>query len=323
MSLDAVLNRRLLIISGKGGVGKTTVTGALGILAARHDLRVLLVEFDGRDSLSNLFEIGRLGPEPVQLRYNLQAINVSPEEALKEYFEVQLHMKRIARPLITSQLVDAVTSSAPGLRDILMLGKIWYMATHQQDLDLIVLDAPATGHAVSMLRSPEGFLRAVPVGPLATHTRQILTWLQNPEYVAVNIVGLAEDLPVNETIETVGALEEQLGFNVEHVFLNMIYPPVGQDETLDKAAVGLEGPESLVAFAQKAGSKLSAKNAAALHRCAEFYSARRKVQKHHSSRLEEAVGHTARTVDLPFYFDSEFGEKHLENIADLIEEQLT
>ncbi|MGH2732639.1 MAG: ArsA-related P-loop ATPase, partial [Actinomycetota bacterium] len=102
VSLDAICDRRLLILSGKGGVGKTTVSAALGTLATRHDLKVLLVEVEGRSALSNLFGGPVLGSGPRELRPGLYGMNISPEEALKEYLEVQFHMKRVLQPLITS-----------------------------------------------------------------------------------------------------------------------------------------------------------------------------------------------------------------------------
>lgn len=317
MSLDAVLSRRLVIISGKGGVGKTTIAAAVGVIAARHDLRVLVAEVEGKEALAGLFKVSELTSIPKQIRYNLFAMNISPEEALKEYFEVQFHMKRISRPLVSSQLVDYVTTSAPGLRDILMLGKVWYMATRKREFDLIVLDTPASGHAVSMLRSPEGFLSAVPIGPLANHARQVVTWLQDPRYVAVCLAGLAEEMPVNETIETVAALEEQIKMNVELVLTNMLYPAISDDPKVNKAIQALSSEEELETHG------VSAPVAKTLMEARDFYMERRKVQQRHRKTLHDAVGHTARLIDIPFVFSNSFGDRELEQVAEEIEEQLS
>ena len=322
MPLDAVLDRRLLIISGKGGVGKTTLAAVLGIVGARNGKRVLIAEVEGKHSLSGLFGTQELTPEPTRLGENLYGMNISPEEALAEYFDVQFHMRRIAKPLISSQLVDYVTHAAPGLRDILMLGKVWYSATRKRAFDLIVLDTPAAGHAVSMLRSPEGFLNAVPVGPLANHTRQVLEWLKDPGQVAIHLASMPEEMPVNETIETTRLLEEKLGMDVAGIYINMIYPPISSDVTVLSQ---LDAPllsKNLIEEAKSAGGKLTQKAAKELIDCASFYNTHRKMQQQHRQVLVDALSHTATMADLPFLFTDTFGIAELELLADAVIEQL-
>jgi anion-transporting ArsA/GET3 family ATPase len=320
--LDAFLDRRLLIIAGKGGVGKTTIAAVLGMVASRHGKRVVIAEVEGKGSLSALFEIGPLTPEPTEVRPDLFAMNISPEEALQEYFDVQLHMKTIARPLITSQLVYYVTHAAPGLRDILMLGKLWYAATRKKQFDLIVLDTPAAGHAVSMLRSPEGFLHAVPVGPLAGHSRQVLEWLRDPNEVSIHLVSIAEEMPVNETIETTRLLEDRVEMDVAGVFLNMLYPEPADDPELIAALERLTGPGDLSAIAATSNLTLDAKDAAALFQVADFYRARREIQKGHKQTLIKELQQTAPIIEVPFLFRDRFGSKELDLLADAIEAQL-
>lgn len=304
-------------------MGKTTIAAVMGILASRHSKRVLIAEVEGKGTLSQLFGVEELTQEPKEVQPDLYAMNISPEEALQEYFEVAFHMKRIAKPLITSQLIYYVTHAAPGLRDILMLGKIWYAATQRKDFDLIVLDTPAAGHAVSMLRSPEGFLHAVPVGPLAGHARQILEWLRNPEQVSIHLVSVAEETPVNETIETTRLLENRTGMDVETIFLNMLYPAPADDPELVAAFEKLSGPEDISKLAASTGAGIGSRDARALFDLAEFYRARREIQKHHRRTLVEELQDTAPVVDLPFLFREKFGTKELDFLADEIEVQLT
>jgi anion-transporting ArsA/GET3 family ATPase len=320
MSVESILDRRLVIISGKGGVGKTTVAAAVAAVAARHDLRVLVAEVEGNNSLSSLYGTEPLTPTPAPLGNNLWGMNISPEEALEEYFDVQLHMKRIARPLVGTQLVYYVTHAAPGLRDILMLGKVWYAATRKKEFDLIVLDTPASGHAVSMLKSPEGFLHAVPIGPLAGHSRQVVEWLQDPEQVSIHLVSTAEEMPVNETLETVALLESKLGMDVTNIHVNMLYPPMAADPKLAAALEKLGGPEALAEASPK--GRLDKKAAQTLFECGDFYRARRAVQTEHRTRLVEALKKTAKAVELPFLFRESFGADEIEVLADVIEEQL-
>lgn len=311
MSLDAVLDRRALIISGKGGVGKTTVAAALGVLAARHGRGVLLCEVEGKHALSALFGLEDLTSSPTALTRNLYGMNISPEASLRDYFEVQFHLKRIARPLVTSQLVYYVTHAAPGLRDILMLGTVWHEATRKRRFDLVVLDTPAAGHAVSMLASPEGFLHAVPVGMLANHARELAEFLKDPGRVSIHLVSLAEEMPVNETIETTHLLEERLRMDVAHIFLNMLYPP------LDSDLAALERD------AAEAGGALDSGTARALFECGRFYRARRALQQEQRSTLVEALGETAPIIDVPFLFRESLGGKEIELLADEIEARLT
>jgi anion-transporting ArsA/GET3 family ATPase len=320
VSLDAILNRRLLIISGKGGVGKTTIAAALGVMAARHDLRVLVAEIEGKNALSNLLAAPPLTSEPQELRPGLWAMHVSPEEALSEYFEVQFHAKRVVKPLVTSQLVYYVTHAAPGLRDILMLGKIWYQVARKGEFDLAILDTPAAGHAVSMLRSPEGFLEAVPVGTLAGHARRVSDWLHDPEQVAVHLVSLAEETPVKETLETTRLLEERVHMNVDRVHLNMLYPPFAEDPAVNAALDRLKTPRGLRPRTKDA-PPLSDQRAQALFACGEFYRDRRAIQQEHRQTLIDGLDGTASVIDLPFLFGDSFAGKELDLLADAIEDQ--
>ncbi|MEA2500966.1 MAG: hypothetical protein QOD01_1077 [Actinomycetota bacterium] len=320
MSLDAILDRRLLIISGKGGVGKTTIAAALGAMAARHDLRVLVAEIEGKNALSSLLAAPPLTSEPRELRPGLWAMHVSPEEALSEYFEVQFHAKRVVKPLVTSQLVYYVTHAAPGLRDILMLGKIWYQVARKGEFDLAILDTPAAGHAVSMLRSPEGFLEAVPVGTLAGHARRVSDWLHDPEQVAVHLVSLAEETPVKETLETTRLLEERVHMNVDRVHLNMLYPPFAEDPAVNAALDRLKTPRGLRPRTKDA-PPLSDQRAQALFACGEFYRDRRAIQQEHRQTLIDGLDGTASVIDLPFLFGDAFAGKELDLLADAIEDQ--
>jgi anion-transporting ArsA/GET3 family ATPase len=320
VSLDAILDRRLLIISGKGGVGKTSIAAALGVMAARHDLRVLVAEVEGKNALSSLLAAPPLTSEPRELLPGLWAMHVSPEEALSEYFEVQFHAKRVVKPLVTSQLVYYVTHAAPGLRDILMLGKIWYQVARKGEFDLAILDTPAAGHAVSMLRSPEGFLEAVPVGTLAGHARRVSDWLHDPEQVAIHLVTLAEETPVKETLETTRLMEERVRMNVDRVHVNMLYPPFAEDPTVNAALDRLKTPRGLRPRT-KGAPPLSDKRAEALFACGQFYRDRRAIQQEHRQTLIEGLGETASVVDLPFLFGDGFAGKELDLLADAIEDQ--
>jgi anion-transporting ArsA/GET3 family ATPase len=320
--MSVLLDKRLVFVMGKGGVGKTTVSAALGIVAARHGRRVLLAEVEGKGALGALFGHRDLGTTPTELRPGIYGMTISPEDALTEYFDVQFHLKRLAKPIITSQLAYYVTHAAPGLRDILMLGKVWYSSTRRREFDLIVLDAHANGHVLTMLRSPDALTRAIPIGPLAGHAQKVANWLRDPRQVSVNLVTLAEEMPVNETVETTKLLVSEVGLNTSHVFVNMLYPPVADDPGVAKGIAALSGPDVVLAEAERAGFELDPQDAEGLFAFASFYRARQKLQAHHRRRLVRAMGRGAPIVDLPFLFRSRFGQKELEMLADRIEERI-
>lgn len=316
VSLAAILDRRLSIISGKGGVGKTTLAAVLGIVLSKEGRRTLVAEVEGKDTLATMFGAPPLTTQPAELADSLWGMKITPEESLEEYFDVQLHMKRIAKPLINSQLVDYVTHSAPGLRDILMLGKVWYAAVKRRDFDHIVLDTAAAGHAVSMLRSPEGFLHAVPIGPLANHTKQVLDWLQDPTQVGIHLASMPEEMPINETIETTRLLEEKLGMNVSHVFMNMVYPPISDSPEVEEKIELISSAEDLVA------EGLSKKASQEAFRVLDFYRKRRSLQQAHRKELSDELAATADIIDLPFIMGRSFGPKELDQLATIAREQL-
>lgn len=298
------------------------MAAALSLTASRTGRKVLLAEVEGKDALSDLFDTDPLTPVPRQLMPGLWGMNISPEEALEEYFDVQLHMKRIARPLIASNLVEYVTHAAPGLKDILILGKIWYAAVRRQAFDLIVFDSPAAGHAVSMLKSPEGFLHAVPVGPLANHARSVLQWLQDPDEVSIHLASMAEEMPVNETLETTALLEEKLGMDVATVFINMLYPPISPDPQIDAEIATFSSATKLASRAKTAGKSLKQHDARALVDVVDFYSSRRAIQQEHYETLVGGLRGTARIVELPYLFTDHFGMPELETLAGVITEAL-
>ncbi|MGH2810769.1 MAG: ArsA family ATPase, partial [Actinomycetota bacterium] len=278
--------------------------------------KVVIAETASAQALADILGSRELGPDPVRISGNLYAMTVSPEEALAEYFEVKVHLKRLARPLIASQLVEYVTHAAPGLRDILMLGKLWYLA-RRSVFDLIVFDTPASGHAVSMLRSPQGFLEAVPRGPLAEQTGNVVDWLTDPDAVSIHLVTTAEEMPVNETIETTALLEEHLGMDVSSVIVNMLFPEAADART-EKALNRVESSDAL----RSAGRGLRVADARNLYECVEFYRSQRSFQARHRRRLKSSLSGTASIAHLPYLFTGSIGGGQLESLADALEGQL-
>jgi anion-transporting ArsA/GET3 family ATPase len=328
MDLDRFLEPKILIVSGKGGVGKTTVSGALALVAARHGRKVCVAEVDRKGTLPRLFGGSTLSYKPAQMAAGVWGMNIVPDEALAEYLDIQYHMKRIAKVFSSTHFVDFVTATAPGLKDILVLGKIWYLEQgpdsggSEHDFDTIIVDAPAAGHMLTFLSAPMGLSDAVQVGPVRRQADWIGQMLTDPKRTRVHLVTLAEEMPVTETVETAEALEKKVGIEAGVVFANGIYPSsLGKDdlETLDQILADGD-PQELFAPAKAAGLSLDREDLEALTGYARFLEARRGIQAKHLRALRKGVG--SPVAELPFLFSAGLSLPGIEKIADSIEERV-
>jgi anion-transporting ArsA/GET3 family ATPase len=293
--LDFFAAARLLIVAGKGGVGKTTVTAALASSAARAGRRVLVVEVEGKSGLVGLLGgRGELGYEEVTYatglgptgRGELRARTITPTHALVDYFE-EHGMRRLSHRLGRTGVLDIVATAAPGLDDILVLGKVKQLE-RLKAADLIVLDAPAAGHAITFLQAANGLLDAVDVGPINTQARDVVEMLSDPTRTQVVLVTLAEETPVNELVETAFALEDRVGVSLGPVVVNGLYP----DVELDVSALDGTGANSLVTGDRQALA------AAAAFRCDRVALQREQVERL-SARLP------LPQIHLPFLFTAD------------------
>ena len=237
---------RLLVVAGKGGVGKTTVTAAMARMAANLGLSVLIVEVEGKTGLAAAFGAEDLDYDERQLAPNIRARSLTPDIALVEYLE-EHGLRRISKRLVKGGLVEVVSTAAPGIKDILILGKVKQLE-RAGVADLILLDAPAAGHAVSFLMSPRGLREIVRAGPLQGQAEDVMSMLTDPSRSRVMLVTLAEETPVNEVVETAFALEDKVGVDLAPLVVNGLYP-VLEGLDADPAAAGTDA-EVLAAAAQ-------------------------------------------------------------------------
>lgn len=310
---------RLLIVAGKGGVGKTTVTAAIARMAARTGRNALIIDMEGKSGLANIFGYDGLltyhevvlapadGPDQGEIR----ARTLTPDDALFEYL-IDHGMLRISKRLASSGAVDVVATAAPGIKDILVLGKVKQLERASASgatgaADLLVLDAPAAGHAFTFLASAQSLMDAVSVGPIRTQAADVLEMLSDPTRCQVMLVTLPEETPVNEVVETAFRLEDQVGVHLTPVVVNGMYPAL--DLTTDPA----EG-------AAAAGVALTDAEIERLREAARFRMHRQQLQAEQARRLADAL--PLSQLHLPFLFTTELGAAEVDTLAEAMAAEL-
>lgn len=225
LGLHQFCTARMVVVAGKGGVGKTTVSAALACAAARSGLRTVLVDLQGSAALAAMVGADRpFGYEPVPVwtaptgRGALVGRTLDPAVALAEYLD-QHGLKRISKRLVTTGVVDVVATAAPGIDDLLVLGKLKQMEA-SGDADLIVVDGPPAGHAVPFLLAAASLRDAVSTGPIAAQADDVLALLADPARCQMLLVTLPETTPVNELVETASALRTRVGAHLMPVVVN-------------------------------------------------------------------------------------------------------
>ena len=300
----------VLIVAGKGGVGKTAVTAALAVAASSIGVRTLVVEVEGKGAMAAMFDADPLGYRDAELiraatehadgiHGGVTARTITPDDALLDYL-ADHGLQRVSNRLVTSGALDLVATAVPGIRDILVLGKIKQLE-RSGDWDLIILDAPAAGHAITFLRSARGLADAVKVGPIHTQATDVLELLCDPQRCRVALVTLPEETPVNEVIETAYSLEDEVGVALGPVLVNGVFP------ILDGVAIDPE------AAAASAGVSLLEGEAELLRAAAEFRVSRSALQLEQLNRMANDL--PLPQVLLPYLFTSDLGRPELEGLA--------
>jgi anion-transporting ArsA/GET3 family ATPase len=269
----------ILVVAGKGGVGKTTMTAAIARMAARSGLSVLIVELEGKSGITGAFGLDEdLGYGEVELLAadgaagaSVRARRITPDDALVEYLEDH-GLKRVSKRLVSSGVVDVVSTAIPGIRDVLVLGKVKQLE-RDQVADLIVVDAPATGHAITFLTSASGLVNAARGGPLRNQAQDVVDLLSDPARCRVILVTLPEDMPVSETIESAFTLEDKAGVQLGPVIVN----------ACDPAPEGLDEPAGVVAA--RSGVTIAPGHVAALEEARQFRLERHAVCTEQIERL--------------------------------------
>lgn len=232
----ALLERRLLFVTGKGGVGKSTIAAALGLVAAQRGLRTIVAEVARRDDVARALGEsepeahghGGAGEHPIAP--GLFAISIDPERALEEYLVDQLPLRPLAELLASSRTFSHLAAATPGMRELLTVGKIWELAQDRRRVDrgerydLVIVDAPPTGYGLAYLAAPRTFANVAQVGPIARQGRQIHATLSDPELTGVVSVATPEEAAITEALELAPALREQMGIELDRVIVNAVHP---------------------------------------------------------------------------------------------------
>jgi anion-transporting ArsA/GET3 family ATPase len=302
-----LFDRRLLIVTGKGGVGKSAVAMAAALAAATHSRRTLLVDLAGDGSLGERLGVrGALGAEPCRVRPNLAAVRLDPREALEDFLHGLLRFRALTNRLLGSTSFRIVTAAAPGIDEFLALYRIerWEAERrrgfHGRRYDLVVVDAPATGHALPLLAAPETFLRMVGVGPLADLATRLRALLADPTRTLVAVVTIPEEMAVTETIELYRTIGQQLGLPLAPPLVNAV--PPRRFSRAEEALLGngcLDRPD----WRPYAGA-------------ARFEIARRRSAEAHIRRLRAALAITP--LRLPFLFTRDLALADVGRLADAL-----
>jgi anion-transporting ArsA/GET3 family ATPase len=311
---------RVLIVAGKGGVGKTTMVAALAHMAAGAGLSVLVVELEGRPGVASAFGVrDPLGYAGSVLRAagatttdeepegrilpggTVQARLITPDDALIEYL-ADHGLRRVSRRLMATGIVDLVAGAIPGIRDILVLGKVKQLE-RSRVADLVLVDAPATGHTMTFLSSAGGLLDAARGGPIRAQAADVVELLSDPARCQVALVTLPEEMPVNEAVDAAYQLEDKLGIALGPVIVNACYPE----------EAGLERPAGEAALA--AGVTLPPELLSGLERARQFRTRRQGLQDTELRRLARELPLPQLQVPFLFTFTDSIGPAELDLLS--------
>ena len=302
------LDKRLVFITGKGGVGKTTVATSLGLLAARRGKRTIVCEIGAQGRLASIFGIRDFGHRERELAPGLSGISIDPERSKEEWLRYELRSGTLAGILGHSRLFQLLTAAAPGLQELVTVGKIWELAqlerktAHASPYDLVLVDAPSTGHGLAMLRAPLTFGSVARVGPIHRQALKIHAFLRDSKRTGVVAVALPEEMPVNETLELGDRLRKEIQLGVDAIVVNALYPERFSAEETKK----LESAD---------GRGSSAASAAVTAALAEQRWSR--AQRQQLRRLRRGVDGPVLT--LPYLFEPELRKPHVEELSKVLE----
>jgi anion-transporting ArsA/GET3 family ATPase len=318
--MAGLLDRRLIFVTGKGGVGKSTVSAALGVAAAQAGKRTIICEVAQQERISSLFERQGVGYHEVEIAPRLFAFSIDPQRALEEYLQIQIRVRPVYELLFKNRIFTYFAAATPGLRELVTIGKVWELAQFDRKVkkgakyDLVIVDAPATGHGLGLLRTPKTFSDIARVGPIKRQADYIYDFITDRNLTAVLAVAWPEEMPVNETLDLQRRLKNELKMRLDRIILNGIYPDLFTDAEAEILRQRYEQDAG-----GHSGNGINPVRRAALRAAISEYT-RAKGHREQLARLEEGAGQDI--VELPFLFESALDMEAMNRLAHTLEESL-
>jgi anion-transporting ArsA/GET3 family ATPase len=312
MATSRIFDKRLVFVTGKGGVGKTTVAVALGLAAARAGKRTIVCEVAHQERMSQAFRREGVGYSETELAPGLFAISIDPQRSMEEYLRSQVKPAPLYALLFDNRLFQYFAAATPGMRELVTVGKIWELAQLERrsakasPYDFVIVDAPSTGHGLGVLRTPATFRDTARVGPISRQAGIINRFITEPKLTGVVTVALPEEMPVNETLEFRQELAVEMGMEIDAVVVNALYPErftEGEAERIERAldANGSAGVRAAL-------------------RAALFEHRRAGTQRAELARLRKELGRDP--ITLPFLFEPELDLGSFEELSQELDHAL-
>jgi anion-transporting ArsA/GET3 family ATPase len=310
-----LLDRRLVFVTGKGGVGKTTVAAALGLLAASQGRRTLVCEVEPRGGLSDAYQAPATSYVPREVQPRLWAMSMDTEAALREYLSLNLPVPPAARLGPLARAFDFVATAAPGVREILVIGKLCF-EVREGRFDLVVVDASASGHVVGQLAAPQSINELVKVGLIRHQTDWMSEILSDPARTGLVVVATPEEMPVTETVELASRVAAETPVELAAVAVNRVLPELFSRRE-EEVYHALAGPERAEAVARAAQGDLEPVFAGA-----ELAVSMRRTSAAHLARLRQAIRPEVPLLYVPYLFGRAGGLRAIRQVAEALAGEL-
>lgn len=313
--MPGLLDRSLLFVTGKGGVGKTTVAAAFAELAVQHGKRTLVCEMDAKGALGTAFDVGALQFAPTEVHSGLFAMTMNTEDSLREYLRLFVRIPFVGRIGPLARTFDFVADAAPGVKEILALGKLCY-EVRERHYDLVVVDAEASGHIVAQIGAPQAIRELVQVGLVRDQTDWMIDILGDPQRTGLLVVTTPEEMPVTETIELLARVGAETNVDVAGVIANRVLPALFSEREAEVfQALSDAAPQEALRAA-------TSRQVATVLGAAELAEARWRLGSQHLSRLRAALPEEMPMLIVPELFTKASGRRVVVQVAEALAAEL-